>query len=138
MAAAVGVLCPDQAANLPRTVLSIANAAESPTVLAARREMESWQMLQLEPSALRRPDEFGASTRLEADGRHLAATLYRLGRHAGQQVSQDTVEGWESDSQDISPERLQYLADQLDIQASAPQKVYSQIANRLGPNSSTV
>jgi predicted ATPase len=122
---------PRSADNLPRTVLSIANAAESPTVLVARREMESWQMLQLEPSALRRPDEFSAHTRLGADGRYLAATLYRLARHAGQQVSQDTVESWESDSQDISPERLQYLADQLDIQASAPQKVYSQIANRL-------
>ena len=131
MAAAVVVLCPGLPTNLPRTVLSIANAAESPTALVARREMESWQMLQLEPSALRRPDEFGAPTHLGADGRYLAATLYRLGRHAGQQVSQDTVEGWESDSQDISPERLQYLADQLDIQASAPQKVYSQIANRL-------
>ena len=122
---------PRSAANLPRTVLSIANAAESPTALVARREMESWQMLQLEPSALRRPDEFGAPTHLGADGRYLAATLYRLGRHAGQQVSQDTVEGWKPESQDISSEQLLHLADQLDIQASAPQKVYSQIANRL-------
>ncbi len=75
---------PRSAANLPRTVLSIANAAESPTVLVARREMESWQMLQLEPSALRKPDEFSAHTRLGADGRHLAATLYRLARRDGQ------------------------------------------------------
>ena len=74
------------AANLPRTVLSIANAAESPTALVARREMESWQMLQLEPSALRRPDEFVSPTHLGADGRYLAATLYRLARHDGQQV----------------------------------------------------
>ena len=109
---------PRSAANLPRTVLSIANAAESPTVLVARREMESWQMLQLEPSALRRPDEFGASTRLEADGRHLAATLYRLGRHAGQ-------------NQDITAQQLMYLTIQLETQPSTPQKVYSQIANRL-------
>ena len=77
---------PRSADNLPRTVLSIANAAESPTVLAARREMQSWQMLQLEPSALRKPDEFGAATHLRADGRYLAATLYRLARHDGQQV----------------------------------------------------
>ena len=77
---------PRSADNLPRTVLSIANAAESPTVLAARREMESWQMLQLEPSALRRPDEFVSPAHLGADGRYLAATLYRLGRHDGQQV----------------------------------------------------
>ncbi len=77
---------PRSADNLPRTVLSIANAAESPTVLVARREMESWQMLQLEPSALRRPDEFVSPTHLGADGRYLAATLYRLARHNGQQV----------------------------------------------------
>ena len=71
------------AANLPRTVLSVANAAESPTVVVARREMEAWWMLQLEPSALRRPDEFSSPTRLGADGSHLAATLYRLARNAG-------------------------------------------------------
>ena len=44
------------ATNLPRTVLSVANAAESPTVVVARREMEAWRLLQLEPSALRKPD----------------------------------------------------------------------------------
>ncbi|MBD1928598.1 AAA family ATPase [Trichocoleus sp. FACHB-90] len=66
------------AVNLPRTVLSVANAAESPTVLLARREMQSWRLLQLEPSRLRKPDELTASTRLGADGSHLAATLYHL------------------------------------------------------------
>ena len=66
------------AVNLPRTVLSVANAAESPTVLLARREMQSWRLLQLEPSSLRQPDEFTAPTRLGADGSHLAATLYNL------------------------------------------------------------
>ena len=64
--------------NLPRTVLSRANAAESPTALIARREMQSWRLLQLEPSALREPDEFNAPTILGADGSHLAATLCRL------------------------------------------------------------
>ena len=71
------------AANLPRTVLSVANAAESPTVVVARREMEAWRMLQLEPSALRRPDEFSSPTRLGTDGSHLAATVYRMARNAG-------------------------------------------------------
>ena len=75
---------PRPAVNLPRTVLSVANAAESPTVLVARREMESWRMLQLEPAALRRPDEFAAPTRLGTDGSHLAATLYRLARSTGE------------------------------------------------------
>jgi predicted ATPase len=68
------------AANLPRTVLSAANAAESPTALLARREMQSWRLIQLEPTSLRRPDEFGAPNRLGVDGSHLPATLYRLAR----------------------------------------------------------
>ena len=68
------------ATNLPRTVLSAATAAESPTALLARSEMQSWRLLQLEPAALRRSDEFSASTRLGADGSHLPATLYHLAR----------------------------------------------------------
>ena len=72
------------AANLPRTVLSAANATESPTVLTARREMEAWQLVQLEPGAMRQPDEFVSPTHLGTDGRHLAATLYRLARSAEQ------------------------------------------------------
>jgi predicted ATPase len=66
------------AANLPRTVLSVAKAAESPTALLARQEMQSWKILQLEPSALRRPDPFTAPTVMGADGSNLAATLFRL------------------------------------------------------------
>jgi predicted ATPase len=72
--------------NLPRTVLSATNAAESPTALMARREMRSWRLLQLEPSALRRPDEFSAPTKLGANGSHLAATLYRLAHQNGDAV----------------------------------------------------
>jgi predicted ATPase len=68
------------AASLPRTVLSSTNAAESPTALMARREMQSWRLLQLEPLSLRRPDPFTAPTRLGIDGSHLPATLYHLAR----------------------------------------------------------
>ncbi len=68
------------ATSLPRTALSVANAAESPTALLARREMQSWRLLMLEPAAMRRPDEFTAPTRLGADGSHLAATLAYLAR----------------------------------------------------------
>jgi predicted ATPase len=68
------------ATNLPRTVLSTVNAAESPTALLARRELQSWRLLQLEPSALREPDRFTTSPGLGADGSHLAATLYYLAR----------------------------------------------------------
>ncbi len=68
------------ATNLVRTVLSTVNAAESPTALLARREMQSWQLLQLEPSALREPDTFTSPSRLASNGAHLAATLYYLAR----------------------------------------------------------
>jgi predicted ATPase len=68
--------------NLPRTVLSVANAAENRTALLARREMQSWRLLQLEPSALREPDEFAAPARLGGNGSHLASTLYRLATSA--------------------------------------------------------
>lgn len=66
------------ASDLPRTVLSVANAGESPTALLARREMQSWRLLQLEPSSLRQANEFSTPTKLGMDGSYLAATLYRL------------------------------------------------------------
>jgi predicted ATPase len=66
------------AANLPRTAVSAANAAESPTAMLARREMQSWRRLQLEPSALRKPDPLNAKTKMGSDGSHLPATLYDL------------------------------------------------------------
>jgi len=72
-----------QVKKLTRTVLSTTNTSESPTALLARREMQSWRLLQLEPSALRRPDEFSAPTKLGSNGSHLAATLYRLAYHNG-------------------------------------------------------
>lgn len=68
------------AANLPRTVLSTVNATESPTALVARREMQAWRSLQLEPSALREPDSFATSPGMLADGSHVPATLYYLAR----------------------------------------------------------
>lgn len=68
------------ARNLPRTAVSAANAAESPTALLAKREMQSWRRLQLEPSCLRMPDAFSAPTRISSDGSHLAANLYELAR----------------------------------------------------------
>lgn len=68
------------AATLPRTVLSTANAAENPTALMAKREMQSWRLLQLEPTAMRKPDDISAPTKLGVDGKHLAATLYHLSK----------------------------------------------------------
>ncbi|MCD4764623.1 MAG: AAA family ATPase [Desulfobacterales bacterium] len=66
-----------QAALLPRTVLSTVSA-ENPTAFLAQREMQSWQILHLEPSSLWRPDKFATPPGLGADGSHLSATLYYL------------------------------------------------------------
>jgi predicted ATPase len=66
------------AANLPRTVLSAANSAESPTATLAKREMQSWRLLQLEPSSLREPDNFTAPVELASDGAHLPAAMFHL------------------------------------------------------------
>ncbi|MBX7233768.1 MAG: AAA family ATPase [Caldilineales bacterium] len=70
------------AANLPRTVLSSVNAAESPTALLVKRELQSWRLLQLEPSALREPDSFTDPPGLGIDGSHIPATLDFLARSA--------------------------------------------------------
>jgi predicted ATPase len=95
------------AASLPRTVLSVANAAESPTVLLARREMQSWRLLQLEPTALRQPSELTAATKLGMDGANLPATLYSLARF---------------NKEDLENGKLPH-----EVEA----QVYAQIANRL-------
>jgi len=80
------------AENLPRTVLSTANSAESPTAVLARREMQSWRRFQLEPSCLRRTDEFSTYGHLGTDGSNLAATLYRLARaEPGQEEAAKSV-----------------------------------------------
>ncbi|TFG36540.1 MAG: ATPase [Desulfobacterales bacterium] len=80
---------PFPAATLPRTVLSSAtNAAVAPTALLARRELQAWRLLQLEPSALRKPDDIAAPRKLGANGSHLPATLYRI---AGDRQNTDDV-----------------------------------------------
>ena len=66
------------AATSPKTILGGINTDSHPTVLAARREMQSWTLLQLEPSALRQPDSFSAESKVGANGAHLPATLLRL------------------------------------------------------------
>lgn len=69
------------AQNSPRTVLGSANTDERPTILAARREMQSWKLLQLEPSSLRSPDEFSDDPHITFDGAHIPSTLERLKRY---------------------------------------------------------
>jgi predicted ATPase len=67
------------ASQLPRTVLSTVTAEYS-TACVVRNEMRSWMMLQLEPSALRKSDEFEKrkNAQIQENGEALPATLYRL------------------------------------------------------------
>lgn len=74
---------PRAAARAGRTVLSTVTTNDYPTILAARREMQSWRRLALEPSALRAPDGFSDARSLDPDGRHLAATLHRIAHESG-------------------------------------------------------
>jgi predicted ATPase len=69
------------AKNSPRTVLGSANTDERPTVLAARREMQSWKLLQLEPTKLRSPDEFSDDPHITFEGAHIPSTLERIKRY---------------------------------------------------------
>lgn len=61
-----------------KTLLSEATAKGSPTAFCAQRELQSWQLLQLDPAALRQPDSFDDPSHLAANGRHLAAAMARL------------------------------------------------------------
>lgn len=83
--------------SLPRTVLSASSAAESPTALMARREMQSWKLLQLEPSALRSPDNYKSPAHLGMDGAHLASTLYNLA-HRNLPIAMQAVPDREAES----------------------------------------
>lgn len=62
----------------PRTIVATSNTSATPTILAARREMQKWRLLALEPSAMRRADRFQSERRVSATGAHLPATLHRL------------------------------------------------------------
>jgi predicted ATPase len=68
--------------------------------------MESWRILQLEPSALRKPDEINASPHLTINGEHLPANLYRLAQPA-------------------------WFATKEKVRLPDADFIYSQIANRL-------
>lgn len=68
---------PSPAATAPRTIVSTTSTSADPTILAARREFQSWRLLALEPTAMRSPDSFDSPTGIASNGGHLAAALYR-------------------------------------------------------------
>lgn len=72
------------AARAGSTVVRTTSVKDDPTILAARREMQSWRRLSLEPSALRTEDRYTDSRTMAPDGRHLAASLHRIAASAQQ------------------------------------------------------
>ena len=76
---------PAPAEGATRTIIGTENTAATPTILAARREMQSWRIMALEPSAMRRPDRYTQAPGIAANGAHIPATLQNLSNIAPEQ-----------------------------------------------------
>ena len=75
---------PSPVGKSPLTVIGGTNTSYYPTVLAAKREMASWRLLHLEPSAMRSPDTQGIpDPHVAASGNHIPATLKKVMEHDG-------------------------------------------------------
>jgi AAA domain, putative AbiEii toxin, Type IV TA system len=61
-----------------RTVVGGTATADFPTVLAAHREMASWQTMLLEPFAMRAPSFYSDAKQIDITGANLPAALHRL------------------------------------------------------------
>jgi predicted ATPase len=66
------------ASRVKATAISTRATSDHPSILAARREMQSWRRLALEPSALRSPDRYADPRALDSNGLHLPGTLFRI------------------------------------------------------------
>jgi len=82
---------PSAAYRAPATVVSTVTGADDPTILAARREMQSWRRLALEPSALRASDRYVDPRVVDVNGRHLPGALFRVALRDDQSGGQDAV-----------------------------------------------
>lgn len=109
------------AARAPRSVVSTVTTVDQPTILAFRREMQSWRKFALEPTAMRAPDAFSARQSIAPDGAHMPATLYRLARQRA-----DDVEA-------LVAERVSDLVDVRSVSVEAdPQRDVLTLRARLG------
>jgi predicted ATPase len=79
------------ATRAPATVVSTITSVDDPTVLAARREMQSWRRLALEPSAMRTPDGYQDPKTMASDGSHLASALHRIAGQASSVAESNAV-----------------------------------------------
>lgn len=103
------------AVRAPATVVSTITVADDPTILAARREMQSWRRLALEPTALRTADRYTDPRFMASDGRHLPAALYRIAHselsHGSPQDVYARVASRLSELTGISVKTLDVVAD---------------------------
>jgi predicted ATPase len=72
-----------RASAAQRTVLSTVNTVNDPTIMAAKREMQKWRKLALEPAAMRATDDLSGPTAIGSDGSHLPAALFRQAESFG-------------------------------------------------------
>ena len=82
---------PAPANRAARTIIGTENTSTTPTILAARREMQNWRVLALEPTAMRRPDKYAQVAGIASDGAHIPATLQHFVNYTSQQDLYDTV-----------------------------------------------
>ncbi|MYD48581.1 MAG: AAA family ATPase [Chloroflexi bacterium] len=75
---------PSAAGGATRTIVGTENTVATPTILAARREMQSWKVLALDPAAMRRPDRYTQPPGIATNGAHIPATLQHLANIAPQ------------------------------------------------------
>ena len=109
---------PSPAESAPRTIVSTTTTSSDPTILAARRELQSWRFLALEPAAMRGPDPFSSQPRVGSNGSCLAATLFRLateppGRDKNAESEPLPVEGME----DVYAKVANRLSRLVDVEA---------------------
>lgn len=82
---------PSPAQGAIRTIIGTENTSATPTILAARREMQSWRVLALDPAAMRRPDRYTQPPGIGANGAHIPATLQQLSNLAIEQGDRPDV-----------------------------------------------
>lgn len=100
----------------PKTIVATTNTSSTPTVLAAKREMQSWRLLALEPSAMRQPDRFQSEQKITPHGGHLPATLYRLGGGFSEESEEDEGEP-QPDGDVVYAEIASRLADLVPVRS---------------------
>ena len=114
-----------------RTVLSTVTTNDYPTILAARREMQSWRRLALEPSALRAPDGFDAPRSLGQDGRHLASTLFRVANTARDSGAVDPDQTYSTIAVRLS-ELTGVQAEDIEVEQDAVREVFTLFLDERG------